>query len=546
MRNRGHGNARQGHRSGGRWRPTAALLGAVALLALGGGAVAHGADGPQPDTPQADSLDLGMVQYDYTFAPTPAGAESITRLIPATLLHHDPNAAVRDQRLTVDAVGLKGVADVVWPKSCTVTGSNAVCTVPGVPVGTLDLPDLGLGIRPLPGVAAPATGSLTVALRNLDGKTQTVKATVKLADGPSLAVGRAPAATLAPGAKGDVPVTVTNEGNAELPSLRLDYRWSYGLIPAEHFSNCLYDTSTDEVYGLPRNEAHCTVDQPLAAGKSYGVRNVLAMTANEDAYAEQVELTAYTPDLAPPRPPGARGAGPELRLAPVDGGTPGAAGRNDNPYGGTRYQVTNTADFGLSATEVTGKKGATVRTTVHIDNHGPAAIAPAKYFVSVARFDLEVPDGTELVAWPGQCAPRDAAKRYLRCSSETEFDVQRSVLLAPGHSYDFELTLRITAAGTHTGQAHLLTTGPNRVELPFDHDAANDTARLVVKTAGAAGSSTTGGTSGSSGTKSGGGTGTASLPTTGAGNTPLLGGLAAGAVLAGGTVLFISRRRQPN
>jgi LPXTG-motif cell wall-anchored protein len=544
----------QGRATGRRPRPAAAALAAAGLLALGGGALAFAADGPPPDKPEADSIDLGMSTYDYTFAPTAAGAAPVTRLVTATMFHHDPNAAVPVQQLTVSAAGLRNIAAVVWPKSCTVAGSGAVCTVPGVPVGTLRLPDLGVGVRPLPGVAAGAKGSLTVSHRNTDGRTRTVEATVTLTDGPSLAVGRAPTTTLTPGARGDVPVTVTNEGNRQLTALRLDYTWTHGLAPVQRFSNCRYDTSLDQVTGVHRTDAHCAVDQPLAPGASYGVRDVIAVKAGADAYAENVDVSASVPGATDPTPPGVPGTGPVLRLVPVAGGTPGAPGRNDTSYGGgADFRVTNTADFGLSAPAVTGAKSAEVKVTVRVDNHGPAAIDPAEYFLSVARFDLQVPTGTELVAWPRECEPRDTAQRYLRCSSETESDVERPVTLFPGHSYDFELTLRVTSAGSHTGEARLLTAGPNRVELPFDHIAANNTTQIIVNapstgggsTAGAAGSAGTqsaGGASGTGGT--GGGTGTVSLPATGAGGTPLTAGLAAGAVLLGGATLFTVRRRQ--
>jgi LPXTG-motif cell wall-anchored protein len=136
-------------------------------------------------------------------------------------------------------------------------------------------------------------------------------------------------------------------------------------------------------------------------------------------------------------------------------------------------------------------------------------------------------------------------------SARATGDVERPVTLFPGHSYDFELTLRVTTAGSHNGEARLLTAGPNRVELPFDHNAANNTTKIVVNapstgggsTAGAAGSAGTQSAGGASGTGGiGGGTGTVSLPATGAGGTPLIGGLAA--VLLGGATLLTTRRRQ--
>ncbi|MBD0734150.1 hypothetical protein BGM09_01590 [Streptomyces sp. CBMA29] len=515
------------------------------MLAFGGGAVAFGADGPPTDTAPADSVELGLRFHDVTFAPTAAGAEPVTRTMAITMFHHDPNVAAPAQRLTFSAAGMKDVAEVGWPQGCTVTGTDAVCTVPGAPAGQLDLPDVAVRIRPLPGVAAGAKGSFSVSHRNANGKTQTFKPTVTLADGPYLVVGRTAAKTLAPGANGDVPVTVTNEGNADVASVQLELRWSHGLTPVERFSNCVYDTSRDPQQGVDRTVATCAVDQPLAAGATYGVRDTVSMKANADGYAESVAVSAFTPKEATPHPAGEPGTGPALRLVPVPGGTPGADGRNDTAYGGADFTVTNTADFGISAPEVTGANGAQVKLTVHVDNHGPASIDPLKFFTPVARFDVRVPDGTELVEWPRTCEPRDTAKRYLRCDSETESGLERPVTLYTGSSYDFPLTLRITSTGVHKGEAALLTTGPNRIELPFDHNAANNTAALLVRTSGsnASAASAASGSSGSSGAVSG-GTGNASLPATGAGATRLIGGIAVGAVVFGGAVLFTARGRR--
>lgn len=522
---------------------------AVALIAAGGGAAAYGAGGPPPDTADADYLTLGMSEYDVTYAPTPAGAEPVARVLRTTLYHQDPNVAVPPQELVVSDAGMKGVAEVEWPQGCTMTGNKGVCTVPGVSVGHVDLPDAAIRIRPLPGVAAGAKGSLSITVRNKDGKTQTVKPTVTLADGPSLAVAAPPPAALAPGATGPVPIAVANEGNRPLPSLRLGLRFSRGLTPVQRFSNCRYED--DHSNGYRSIAAACTIDQPLAPGATYGAPDALTVKAAADGYDESVGLTAESPEHAQPHPPGTPGTGPELRLVPVPGGDPGAAGRNDRSYGTAEFPVRNTADFGLSATAIPdGGAGRTVKVTVKISNRGPASIGPAAFFLPVARLDIRIPDGAKAVAWPSDCVPRDKAATYLRCQTPTEFDVEHDVTLISGASYAFPLKLRVDRADPPGGEAHLLTSGPNRVALPFDENAADDSVRLAVAGGGTGASPTasTGngaggaaGSTGTGGTGSAGGTNPGELPATGAGNTGLIAALAGAAVLVGGASLAAAR-----
>ncbi|MFB8051300.1 hypothetical protein [Streptomyces rubiginosohelvolus] len=48
-------------------------------------------------------------------------------------MYHD-TFTVTDGRLTVDASGLAGVAEVIWPEDCAPSGTTAVCAVAQVPV----------------------------------------------------------------------------------------------------------------------------------------------------------------------------------------------------------------------------------------------------------------------------------------------------------------------------------------------------------------------------------------------------------------------------
>ncbi|SCF95705.1 LPXTG-motif cell wall anchor domain-containing protein [Streptomyces sp. Ncost-T6T-2b] len=185
----------------------------------------------------------------------------------------------------------------------------------------------------------------------------------------------------------------------------------------------------------------------------------------------------------------------------------------------------------------------------------------------MTHVDIRIPKGTSVVKPHGFC---DAVtKTHYRCgTSQSWVDVNH------GESYDFVLRID-KAVGRTTGEVSF--TGQER---PFDRNAENDTAQIVIDTGedeGTAGSSgsndSTGGTGGTSSTGGSGSTGSTgstggttgssggsadtggsttggatpqtggNLAATGSDSTGPLIGMAAAAVAAGGGILWAVRRR---
>lgn len=512
-----------------------AAAAAVAALALTGAWPAGAVPGPPADTAPPDSnffdSDFGA---GYTFAPAPATGEPVTRYAEVRIGHTEPNAAAGPATFTADASGLAGVADVVWPDSCTAAGTHATCTSPAIPAGTLDFAPVYLGIRPLPGATAPAQGSITVRMPGPGGKTLTLRSQIRLAHGPSLAV-TGPAAPPAPGslAPGDPvpvgPVVIANKGDRPAPAVTVVLGWSSRVPPAHRFSNCSYAALI----------AHCLIRQPLEPGTAYQLTADLTAASAPDAYNETLYLHATPAAADAQTPPGTPGDGPALTLRPVPADQARDDARNDDAAWYERLAFTNTADFAVTAPPVTGRPGGTVTATVTLTNHGPASIDPPRYDLPAAVVDVTLPDGTTLAGPPpSYCHPRDTAKHYYRCNTPTENDRETEgggTLTAHTH-LDFTFTLRLDPAFTHaTGQATLLTTGPNQAPTPFDHHPANNTTRLTITTTNTTGTSTSTGTSA--------GTSTAQLADTGTDTSTLaLTALTATALLTTGTLTVLRTR----
>ncbi|MFJ2853255.1 hypothetical protein [Streptomyces rubiginosohelvolus] len=78
-------------------------------------------------------------------------------------MYHD-TFTVTDGRLTVDASGLAGVAEVIWPEDCAPNGTTAVCTVAQVPVIGPDYsPQVVLEAHAAEGAEAGKQGTITYA-----------------------------------------------------------------------------------------------------------------------------------------------------------------------------------------------------------------------------------------------------------------------------------------------------------------------------------------------------------------------------------------------
>ncbi|MFB7400472.1 LAETG motif-containing sortase-dependent surface protein [Streptomyces rubiginosohelvolus] len=386
---------------------------------------------------------------------------------------------------------------------------------------------------------------------------------------PDLGVGTiAPVKGVQPGSSFSTPLTFLNKGTEEVPSAWVTYSVSPGLKAEETHKNCTYYTigSYDEMPAS--NVASCKIDQPLKPGVVYGTAKPVSLKALDSAFRDNLRATIGVDEPSPgdggtsdPVP----GTGDPLTL--VEKGPATDADRKNHPeaYAETDVTAANTADFALTGDEQKGKVGEKVTATVKFANKGPARVQGTRD-QSVTTVDIRIPKGTSVVKPHGFC---DAVtKTHYRCgTSQSWVDVNG------GESYPFVLRID-KAVGRTTGEVSF--TGQER---PFDRNAGNDTAQIVIDTGkdeGTAGSSGSGGSSGSTGGSSstGGSGSTGSTSTTGStgstggsadtggsttgGATPQTGGnlaatgsdstgpligMAAAAVAAGGGIVWAVRRR---
>ncbi|WP_435598569.1 LAETG motif-containing sortase-dependent surface protein [Streptomyces anulatus] len=416
--------------------------------------------------------------------------------------------------------------------------------------------------------------------RTLRGGTAAVAAAALVALGavPALAAEAEPdlgVGTIAPikgvqaGSAFSTPLTFLNKGTDEVPVSYVTYAVSPGLKADETYRNCSYYTipSHDE---MPASHvAACKIDQPLKPGVVYATAKPLSLKALDSALNDDLRVTI---GVTEPDPDGGdtgagdpvQGTGDPLTLVEKNPATD--ADRKNHPESAASADVTaaNTADFALTGAELKGEVGDKVTATVKFANKGPARVQGA-LDESVTTVDIRIPEGTSVVKPHDFCEV--ITKTHYRCgTSQSWVDVDG------GESYPFVLRIdkavgRTVGAISFSGQ-----------ERPFDRNAANDTAQIVIDTGkgsdtsgstggtgGTGGSSSTGGSGSTGSTSTTGGTGTtggsadtggsttggATPQTTGGGNlaatgsdsTAPLAGMAAAAVAAGGGIVWAVRRR---
>ncbi|SBU93215.1 LPXTG-motif cell wall anchor domain-containing protein [Streptomyces sp. Ncost-T6T-1] len=416
--------------------------------------------------------------------------------------------------------------------------------------------------------------------RSLRGGTAAVAAAALVALGavpalaadpePDLGIGTiTPVKGVQPGSSFSTPLTFLNKGTAEVPAVWVTYAVSPGLEADETHKNCTYYTTPSYDEMPERNVASCRIEQPLKPGVLYGTAKPVSLKALASAFRDDLRVTVGVDEPNPgdggstePVP----GTGDPLTLVEKGPATDADRTNHPEPVAETDVTAANTADFALTGDEQKGEPGDKVTATVKFTNKGPARVQGIRDR-SVTHVDIRIPKGTSVVKPHGFC---DAVtKTHYRCGTS-----QSWVNVNGGESYAFVLRID-KAVGRTTGEVSF--TGQER---PFDRNAENDTAQIVIDTGedeGTAGSSgsngSTGGTGGSSSTggsgstsstgSTGGTTGTSggsadtggstaggatpqtggNLAATGSDSTAPLIGMAAAALAAGGGIVWAVRRR---
>ncbi|MEV6073668.1 peptidase [Streptomyces sp. NPDC052069] len=358
-------------------------------------------------------------------------------------------------------------------------------------------------------------------------------ATPALADEgePDLGIGNLARITGAEPGKGfGMPFSVLNKGTEEVAKVWVSYAVSPGLRAADSYSNCRYGTVSSHDENPDSHYAVCAIDQPLKPGVVYVPERPVRLRALDSALYDDVYMTVRGTEPSPSGDDGGPdpvpGTGAPLKLVergPADGAE---REKHSEDYAVADVTSDNTADYALSGAKVTGKVGDKVTAEVKFTNEGPGWVY-LEQGQGAATVDIRIPAGTSVVKPHGFCHKVTAS--HYRCGTSQSWVDENG-----GESYPF--VLRIDKA-VKKAVGKVSFSGKAR---PFDRNAANDTAEIVI-TAGPGGGSggTSGGSGGSGGSGSGGPSGSGGSSTTGGsaagGGTGSSAGSSGGSTSTGGT-----------
>lgn len=350
------------------------------LLTAGLTAPAFGADDPA----QTDQLSVGAPTDQALPLGTDGGpAQSV--VLGVGIYHDNENFTVTNGRLTIDASGLSGVAEVTWPDSCTPSGTTAVCDIPVIP--TTGAHQVLLGVRAADGAEIGAQGRITYEATATGGPDGTLTAphdsyttTLTVGSGPDLAI--APLADIKnaqPGDEQTIPFKITNNGNESANGFTVKASTSYGLTDLTRYDACTYTEAENNAYP-PTATALCTFDQVLAPGDSFELPEPLTVRLSPHALAERLDIDVE----------------PGFGAKDLDS-------RND--YTALQIRAENTADFSVTGATISGAAGETATAELTFKNNGPAWVGHLGSGDPVAVLRLIVPAGTKVTGMPSGCYP---------------------------------------------------------------------------------------------------------------------------------------------
>jgi hypothetical protein len=282
----------------------------------------------------------------------------------------------------------------------------------------------------------------------------------------------------------DAPLTIGNTGSLTARGVDLRLATTQGLGFAQRFSNCSYGTTDDVSQAGNRTlaDAECHIATPVEPGKQYRLSTPVGITVKKTALYDFVDYQA-TPAATSVPADAVRGGGPVLALVEDSGTEPDPRGTDHRLW---LVESANTADIAVSGGTVTAAPGERVTLTAKVRNNGPASF-DQMYSDDQLGAVVEIPKGTTAVAVPDRCRPWNGvgtgepapgAPAYM-CRIGSPFSVGQSVKLP------FTLTVDKDAPARTSGSVHALSV--NGIELVYDSNKANSTARLTVKVKGAVG-----------------------------------------------------------
>ncbi|MFF7361218.1 hypothetical protein [Streptomyces sp. NPDC008125] len=460
-------------------------------------------------------------------------------------------STAKDVVVKVDVSGISGFADVTG-LSCV----DDICSWPGRDIAPGESTGGIVDVNAKPGAALGTTGvaRLFATSSNASITETTVRLTVGAVD---LGIARIPdTKDAAPGSTLAAPITVSNSGSLTADAVNLSLAATPGLGFAQKFSNCTYGKSTGipSAHGHELDTAVCRITTPVEPGKAYRLSSQFGIEVGQTALYEFVDYRIEAASTSVPE--AAASDGPVLGL--VESGTPPVV-RTDH----AQWQIAadNTADIELTGSTANAAPGEETVLTAKVRNNGPATFNLLSSDAQIG-VRIEIPEGTTAVKIPSECGvwtgggmgePTPGAPEYM-CAVDSPFTV--------GETLELPFTVKAgqDVAATTSGDATVTTVWGG--ELAADTDKANNTAKITLKTSastatpGHGGPSSdvdshrTGAPTASSGpvkavaASSGSSNASGTMASTGSGATPAIATAGALALIAGGAVMFVARRRR--
>ncbi|SES04493.1 hypothetical protein SAMN04487983_10294 [Streptomyces sp. yr375] len=357
----------------------AGAVGALVVAGLGSG-VAF-AD----DAAQSDQLWI-QAPYDQAVTVAPDSGAAQYRSLALGLYHDNDNFTVTNGQLTVDASGLAGVAEVLWPANCTPddAGTVAVCDTGDVP--TRYHAQVQLKVRAAVGAAVGAQGAIKYSAQATGGPDGTLVApedsaetSVTVGSGPDLGLSTPQDVTgVAPGAGITVPFSITNTGNETAHSFSVKMWATYGLDVVTRYPQCTYTGPDSGGEYTPMTYVTCSFDTDVAPGATVELPAPLQLAVTEHALYDRFDYEVQ----------------PAGDVTDLDGSDNGRSFHVD---------ADNTADFAVHGTKVNGAAGDTVTAGFRFANHGPAWVGNVGSGDPVAVIDYYLPPGTTATSVPATC-----------------------------------------------------------------------------------------------------------------------------------------------
>jgi hypothetical protein len=327
-------------------------------------------------------------------------------------------------------------------------------------------------------------------------------------------------APIAPGKTGELQWALYNVGSRAAKGLVFEIGLPYWVTFADKRPGCTYNEDN--------NVATCTrPKRVLRPGEVFLLGKPMKVKVSQSAPGPMAlrggGVVGYgTADLPADEPAAAVRVADDAVVRKADAATIKRAESDpsDNFAGFSVFAADNTIDLAITATPVTGAVGDVVTVTFKAANNGPAS--------GGAGIKVKAPAGT-LAVKPGPdeypiCRDNDGNGDFteaaeMRCTFESEFQ--------PGVKFAFPLKFRVVSAPVGTdGSIEIF----NELKSP-DSKPDNNVAPIVITLSG-------GGSGGGDGGGDGGG-----LPVTGV-QAGLIGGVGLGALLLGGVLFLLARRRR--